>query len=197
MFKALFSRIPSFLLVLSAALGIAGPGSAATLQVLHFKGTLAASARPGSDPFFQSLAGGSFRGTYSLPAGSLPGTSGTALPLADFRVSVLTAAGKTAVTFLAAQDSGGIFFDFFGPGTGDGFVFNGQGLQFQVSVATAFTGTGPITGDALFGVAGGPAGGIQIASGVAYVPAPASAGLLAGAVLLLASLHRRRSRAAA
>lgn len=189
---ALFARYASFIALFLLFLAAALPLRAATVQILHFNGAFQSAARPGSDPIFQSLAGGSFRGTYSVPAGSLPGTPGGALVLPDFRVSVLTATGQTVFRFLSGRDSGALFFDFFGPGTGDGFVFNGGGVQFQIGLVSGFTGKSPITSDAIFGGTGGPVGGIGIASGTAYVPLPLPAAMLAGALVLLAAARRMR-----
>lgn len=188
---ARFARHAPFFAVVLLLLAVALPLRAATVQVLHFQGAFQSSARPGSDPVFQSLAGGTFRGTYSVPLGSLPGTPGTALALTDFRVWVRPVGGPPAFRFTPAQSTGGLFFDFFGPGTGDGFVFNNGSVQFQIALQTGFTGTSPILGDAIFGALGGPVGGIQIASGAAYVPLPLPATLLGGALVLLGIARRR------
>jgi hypothetical protein len=192
----LAARCVMFLILIVGFAAPPRPVQAATVQVLQFQGTFAAAPRPGSDPIFAMLAGGTFFGTYAVPAGSLPGTPGTALALPDFRVSALSATGQTVFHFLSGRDFGALFFDFFGAGTGDGFVFNGGGVQFQIGLISGFTGTSPIVGDAIFGALGGPAGGIQIASGTAYVPSPAAGLFIVSGLGALLALGREKGRRA-
>jgi hypothetical protein len=148
-------------------------------------------ARPGSSAEFQSLSSGMFSGHYSMPDGSLPGTPGDALGLTSFLVTANTPPGNGVFDFLSGRDFGAIFFDFFGPGTGDSFLFvRPDGVRFQINLISGFTGRSVIDSDSLFSLGTAYTGGIDVLSGMAYVPVPATIWLLFSAIGALA-LGRR------
>ena len=164
-------------------------------------GSFLSNPEPGSDIFFQQFSNGSFDGTYSVEDDSLPAPSGTSFGLSAFNLNLRDARGNVVINYRSGQDSGGFFADFFGPGAGDGFVFNGSGTQFQIGFPSAFNGTDSAINGAVFGASGGPSGGIDIASGTSRsdddgptpVPEPASAlGMLALGTIGGRSLLKRK-----
>jgi hypothetical protein len=72
------------------------------------------------------------------------------------------AMGNTVIRYVSGRDFGAFFADFFGPGTGDGFVFNGSGTQFQVGgFPSGFDGNGIGDEVGVFSDGGAPPGGID------------------------------------
>ena len=155
-------------------------------------GSFADAAKPGSSEQFLQLEGGTYTGKYTVPDGSLPGTSGSALRLSSFTMTTKSPSGDVVFALSSDHDFGAIFFDFFGPGTGDGFVFNGKGVQFQLGFLTGFTGVGMSLGGAIFGATGGPVGDISTQTGIASVPVPVPVWLLLASLGLLPLLLARR-----
>ena len=165
-------------------------------------GIFSSNVNPGSDVIFQQLSNGSFDGTYSVEDGSLPAPSGTSFGLSSFDLNLRNTVGDVVINYQSGKDFGGFFADFFGPGTGDGFVFNGSGTQFQLGFPSAFNGIGTFVNGGVFGVDGGPAGGVEVSFGTSGsvpdteptpVPDPASAlGILALGAIGSGSLLKHR-----
>lgn len=177
--------------ILATILILSGPVAASSYR---FTGLFEPAARPGSSAIFDALAGGTFSGTYTVPAGSFPGIPGTAIPLPTFTVEARAPDGTVLFDFRdGGQDTSGFFFDFFGPGSGDGFLFTRpDGVRFQIGVTTGFTGWSTIEHDALFSLGTVYTGGIDVLSGTATVPLPAALGLLLGGLLGLGAIRIRR-----
>jgi hypothetical protein len=141
-----------------------GNASAQTARLIPhlLRGDFEADSKPGSDPFWERLENGSFEGTYFVEEGSFPAPSGTDFVIPVFDIMLRDAMGNTVIRYVSGRDFGAFFADFFGPGTGDGFVFNGSGTQFQVGgFPSGFDGNGIGDEVGVFSDGGAPPGGID------------------------------------
>lgn len=142
------------------------------------EGTFAADADPGSDPFWDSLENGSFDGVYFVADGTFPAVSGTSFGIPEFDIALRDASGDVVIRYVSGSDSAGFFADFFGPGSGDGFVFAGGGTQFQVGFPSGFDGNGVAVTGGVFSDA--PAGRIDAPSGIAKAGAVLTVDIMPG-----------------
>lgn len=139
-----------------ASTSVVDPGTSSTTtdptrMISHsLRGEFVEKADVGSDPFWERLEQGSISGSYKVPAGTLPAVSGTSFAIPTFDIQLAGPSGDVVIRYLSGRDSGGFFADFFGPGSGDGFVFNDGATQFQVGFPSGFDGSGTSVTGAVF-----------------------------------------------
>lgn len=147
-----------------------GSDTFAIIELIPYsiRGEFAAESDPGSHSFWDVLENGSFDGSYFVLEDSLPVPRGSSLAIPEFDIMLRDASGNVASRYISDHDFGGLFADFFGPGSGDGFVFSNDSIQFQLGFSSGFDGTGTaLSGAAFSAVDGATPGEIDVKSGTA------------------------------